>query len=176
MDITPQVLPAQASDAGLISRILARSFKAGCAVDHRNNPLLVAAWTRRHSTEQVLHWLADASLVLRVAWLQGKPVGVGMARSSGEINLCYVLPEYFRRGVGLSLMHSLEQRLAKLGKARALLYSTLTGQSFYRHLGYRDNGQALRVAAVPLRPMHKPLPPQPLQAVPSTMQVVVPVA
>lgn len=157
MDIYPQVVTAKAGDASLVSRILIRSFKAGCAVDHRNNPLLVNAWTYRHSAEQVAAWLADDSAHLEVAWLQGKPVGVGMVRDSGEVSLCYVLPEFFRRGIGHSLMRSLERHLAAIGRARVVLYSTLTGQGFYQHLGYRENGQALRVASVPLRPMHKPL-------------------
>lgn len=157
MDIYPQVLPAKPGDAGLISRILIRSFKAGCAIDHRNSPLLVDAWKRRHSVEQILAWLADTTVRMEVAWLQGKPVGVGMVRDSGEISLCYVLPEFFRRRVGGSLMHSLERRLADFGRARAVLYSTMTGHGFYQHLGYRENGQALRVASVALRPMHKPI-------------------
>ncbi len=80
-----------------------------------------------------------------------------MVRDSGEVSLCYVLPEFFRRGIGHSLMRSLERHLAAIGRARVVLYSTLTGQGFYQHLGYRENGQALRVASVPLRPMHKPL-------------------
>jgi ribosomal protein S18 acetylase RimI-like enzyme len=159
MDIYPQVLPAKVSDASLVSRILIRSFRAGCALDHRNNPLLVNAWLRRHSAEQVSVWLSDRTAQVEVAWLQGKPVGVGMVRNTGEVSLCYVLPEFFRRGVGQSLMKSLERHLARIGRARVLIYSTLTGQGFYQHLGYRENGQALRVASVPLRPMHKPLPP-----------------
>lgn len=157
MDIYPQVRPAKAGDASLVSRILTRSFRAGCALDHRNNPLLVNAWLRRHSPEQVAVWLEDRSRQVQVAWLQGKPVGVGMVRDTGEVSLCYVLPEFFRRGVGQSLMSALERHLARIGRARVLIYSTLTGQGFYQRLGYRENGQALRVASVPLRPMHKPL-------------------
>jgi predicted N-acetyltransferase YhbS len=107
-----------------------------------------------------------------------------MVRDTGEVSLCYVLPEFFRRGVGQSLMKSLERHLARIGRARVMIYTTLTGQGFYRHLGYRENGQALRVASVPLRPMHKSLsacePEQAMavshSALPSSMQVVVPVA
>lgn len=157
MDIYPQVLPVTPSDASLVSRILIRSFKTGCAIDHRNNALLVDAWSRRHSIEQIMAWMADARLHLEVAWLQGKPVGVGMAHSNGEISLCYVLPEFFRRGIGHSLMCSLERRLTRVGRVSAVVYSTLTGQGFYQHLGYRENGTAMRVGCVALRPMHKPL-------------------
>lgn len=181
MDIYPQVRVAAAADASLVSRILIRSFRAGCALDHRNNPLLVNAWLHRHSPEQVSRWLADTDVRVELASLQGKPVGVGMVRDSGEVSHCYVLPEFFRRGVGQSLMDSMERYLGDAGQGRVVLYSTLTGQGFYQHLGYRDNGQALRVASVPLQPMHKPLPtfvpvPGRQSGLPNSMQVVVPVA
>ena len=62
-----------------------------------NNP---AIWTRDKTLEHIQPWLADPRLYLNIALLQDKPVGVAMATLSGRLALCYVLPEWFRRGAG----------------------------------------------------------------------------
>ncbi len=93
MDTAIDIRPAVAADAGIISRILLRSIRVGCSLDHRNEPLRLEAWTRTRSIEHVLPWLADPRLCLNLAHLRGKPAGVGMARDDGRILLCYVQPE-----------------------------------------------------------------------------------
>lgn len=151
------IRPATAADAGIISRILMRSIQVGCSLDHRNEPARVEAWTRTRSIEHVVPWLSDPRLYLSLACLRGKPAGVGMARDDGRILLCYVQPEWFRRGVGRALVGGLESWLAMAGHGRVWLNSTLTAEGFYRRLGYRQAERAFEVKGLTAIPMHKPL-------------------
>ena len=159
MDVPIEICKAKPADAGIISRILERSIKLGCAVDHRNNPQIVAAWTRNKTIEHVLPWLTDRRRYLNVALLHDKPIGVGMALDSGRITFCYVQPEWFRRGAGLALVRDLEVWLSGLGWTQATLSSTRTGLSFYARLGYRQSAETFIVAGLTATPMHKPLAP-----------------
>ena len=155
MDIAITVCPAASSDAGIISRILTHSIERGCALDHRNAPLIVAAWVRHKSTADVLAWLAQSRLYLNLALLDDKPVGIGMARRDGRIALCYVQPECFRRGVGRALMTDLEAWLQRGRCRRACLNSTYTAVDFYRRLGYRTCAPGFGIAGLVATPMEK---------------------
>lgn len=151
------IAPPALGDAGIVSRILERSIRAGGALDHRNNPCLIEAWLRNKRCEDVSRWLDDDALHLRLAWLEGKPVGVALCLASGEICLCYVQPESFRRGVGRALMAAMEAFLHRQGYRRAMLYSTLTARGFHERLGYRQTGRALSFTGLLLVPMDKAL-------------------
>ncbi|QXI26886.1 GNAT family N-acetyltransferase [Pseudomonas vanderleydeniana] len=157
MDTAIDIRPAIAADAGIISRILQRSIRVGCSRDHRNEPARLEAWIRTRSIGHVLPWLADPRLYLNLAHWQGKPAGVGMARDDGRILLCYVQPEWFRRGIARALVAGLERWLTAAGHGTVRLNSTLTAEGFYRHLGYRQTAQSFRVAGFIAIPMHKPL-------------------
>ncbi|MCW0922584.1 GNAT family N-acetyltransferase [Pseudomonas sp. B24_DOA] len=151
------IRPATLADTGIINRIVERSIRIGCALDHRNHPLLVSDWLNRSPADFISSRLADPHFYLCVALLEDKPVGVGMARVSGEILLCYVQPESFRRGVGRALMHNLEGWLRIRGVQHVHLNSTRTAEAFYRHLGYQQAappGHSIGLQTVPLR---KPL-------------------
>jgi len=100
MDASIHICKATAADAGIISRIVERSIRVGCALDHRNDPRTVATWTHNKTIEHVQPWLADSRLYLNIALLQDKPIGVAMAAISGKVAFCYVQPEWFRRGAG----------------------------------------------------------------------------
>ncbi|MCY1461071.1 Acetyltransferase (GNAT) family protein [compost metagenome] len=103
----------------------------------------------------MLKWVEDTSLYLVVATLGSKPVGVGMATATGEISLCYVLPEYFRRGLGKAIMTTLEQWLKGKGFHCVVLNSTISGYHFYKRLGYCDNGEKIVVIGLTASPMLK---------------------
>ncbi len=151
--------PPAPGDAGIVSRILERSIRAGCALDHRNNPCLIEAWLRHKRCDDVSRWLVDDALHLRLGRLEGKPAGIALALASGEICLCYVLPEHFRRGVGRALMAAMEAILCRQGHRRAMLYSTRTAVGFHRHLGYRQTGRPMGLHGLMLVPMDKVLVP-----------------
>ncbi|WP_375122466.1 GNAT family N-acetyltransferase [Pseudomonas sp. LW8] len=151
------VRSATLADTGIINRIVERSIRIGCALDHRNHPLLVSDWLNRSSADFISSRLADPHFYLCIASFEDKPVGVGMARVSGEIPLCYVQPESFRRGVGRALMHNLEGWLRIRGVQHVYLNSTRTAEAFYRHLGYQQAAPPGLSTGVQTVPLHKPL-------------------
>ncbi|WP_213875911.1 GNAT family N-acetyltransferase [Pseudomonas sp. dw_358] len=149
-----QPLPA---DVTAISLIIERAIRTACAADHRNEQRLIGAWLRSTSPAQLLRCLRLPKTLARLALLQGKPVGVVIAGSDGEILQCYVMPEFSRRGVGTALMTDIEGCLLEQGREVASLSSTLTGFGFYRHLGYRESGQRLEVDGLTVTLMEKSL-------------------
>jgi ribosomal protein S18 acetylase RimI-like enzyme len=151
------IRPATLADASIISRIIERSIRIGCAPDHRNDLSLVSQWIGLQSADFISARLADPHFYLCIALLPDKPVGVGMARASGDILLCYVQPESFRRGVGRALMLDLEGWLRVRGVSHADLNSTHTGQAFYRRLGYHKSAPLLECNGLQTLPMHKSL-------------------
>lgn len=157
MEAAIYIQPATPADAGIISRIVERSIRVGCALDHRNDPGLVESWIRQQSTEHISAWLADPHLYLNLALLHEKPVGVAMAAANGAVMFCHVQPEWFRRGVGRALMSDLEGWLRIRGMAHSTLKSTRTGEAFYRRLGYRETAISLTPQGMQTFPMRKPL-------------------
>jgi GNAT superfamily N-acetyltransferase len=157
MDASIHICKATPADAGIISRIVERSIRVGCALDHRNDPRTVATWTHNKTIEHVQPWLTDQRLYLNIALLQDKPVGVAMAAISGRVAFCYVQPEWFRRGAGRALVRDLEGWLIGRGLRQARLNSTRTSEAFYRHLGYRPCARTFAVAGLRAIPMHKGL-------------------
>ncbi|MBD9441281.1 GNAT family N-acetyltransferase [Pseudomonas sp. PDM04] len=159
MEAPVHIRKATAADAGIISRIIEHSIRIGCALDHRNDPQTVATWTRNKSITHIQPWLADPRLYLNLALLKDKPVGAAMATLDGRLALLYVLPEWFRRGAGRALVHDLEGWLIEQGLMEVRLNSTRTGETFYRHLGYRPCAEAFTAAGLHAIPMHKALTP-----------------
>ena len=159
MDASIHITPAAPADAGIISRIVERSIRVGCALDHRNDAKIVSAWTHNKTAEHISAWLTDPRLYLNIALLQDKPVGVAMAAISGKVAFCYVQPEWFRRGAGQALVRDLEGWLLKQGVHHARLNSTRTSEAFYHHLGYQPCAQTFMVAGLHAIPMHKGLAP-----------------
>ena len=159
MDASINICKATPADAGIISRIVERSIRVGCALDHRNDPQTVATWTHTKTIDHVQPWLTDSRLYLNIALLQDKPVGVAMAAISGKVAFCYVQPEWFRRGAGQALVHDLETWLIAQGLPQARLNSTRTGEAFYQRLGYRACAESFTVAGLHAIPMHKVLSP-----------------
>ncbi|WP_367372410.1 GNAT family N-acetyltransferase [Pseudomonas lini] len=159
MDASIHICKATPADAGIISRIVERSIRVGCALDHRNDPRTVATWTHNKTIDHVQPWLADSRLYLNIALLQDKPIGVAMAAISGKVAFCYVQPEWFRRGAGQALVHDLETWLIAQGLPHARLNSTRTGEAFYYRQGYRACAETFTVAGLHAIPMHKALSP-----------------
>jgi ribosomal protein S18 acetylase RimI-like enzyme len=93
--------------------------------------------------ESVATWLEGSTN----GWLwetsAGEVVGFSMAdRSSGELLVIAMLPEYEGRGIGGQLMQQAEDWLAQSGCARAWLTTDvdqrLRAYGFYRHRGWID--------------------------------------
>ncbi|MBN3862693.1 GNAT family N-acetyltransferase [Pseudomonas frederiksbergensis] len=159
MDASIHICKATPADAGIICRIVERSIRVGCALDHRNDPQTVATWTHTKTIDHVQPWLSDPRLYLNIALLQDKPIGVAMAAISGKVAFCYVQPEWFRRGAGQALVHDLEAWLIARGLPQARLNSTRTSEAFYHRLGYRTCAETFTVAGLRAIPMLKSLSP-----------------
>lgn len=157
MDDPIQTCKAKPADAGIISRIIERSIRIGCARDHRNQPQTLAAWTHSTTLEHIRHWLTDPRLHLNIALLQNKPVGVALASICGKVAFCYVQPESFRRGAGKALIRDLEAWLIDQGLQRVRLHCTRSSELFYQHLGYRPCARAFMVAGLEVIAMQKSL-------------------
>ena len=93
--------------------------------------------------ESVAEWLEGSTS----GWLWETPsrdvVGFCMAdRSTGELLVVAVLPEYEGQGIGGQLMHHAEDWLAKSGCTRAWLTTdtdrSLRAYGFYRHRGWTE--------------------------------------
>jgi len=157
MDTFIEISTAAPGDAGIISRIAERSIRVGCAAEHRNDPRIVAAWTRNNTPARIRPWLADPRWRLTLARLHGRPVGVAMASVSGRIAFCYVQPEWFRRGAGRALVQDIEAWLYGRGLALVRLNSTSTSHGFDRRLGFEQSAKAFAIGGVAAIAMHKSL-------------------
>lgn len=157
MDTLIEIRTATPSDTGIISRIVDRSIRLGCAADHCNDPSVVAAWTRHYTVAHIRPWLDDPGLRLTLARLRGRPVGTALVSTTGRILFCYVQPEWFRRGTGQALMRDVEAWLRERRVVLARLDSTGTSRAFYRHLGFVQGPEASVINGVAAFAMHKPL-------------------
>ncbi|MBV4488277.1 GNAT family N-acetyltransferase [Pseudomonas sp. SWRI153] len=158
MEASVCIRSATLADTGIINRIIERSIRIGCALDHRNDARLVNDWISQSTVDFISSLLANPRCYLCIALLEDKPVGVGMAEINGRISLCHVQPESFRRGAGRALMHNLEGWLRVRGVQHVHLNSTGTAEAFYRHFGYRQAAPPLVSRGLQTLPMHKPLP------------------
>ncbi|HWH90144.1 MAG TPA: GNAT family N-acetyltransferase [Pseudomonas sp.] len=158
MEASVCIRSATLADTGIINRIVERSIRVGCALDHRNDHRLVSDWVSQSCAAFISGRLADPHFYLCIALFEDKPVGVGMAEVSGEVSLCYVQPEAFRRGAGRALMQDLEAWLRVRGVQDVHLNSTATAEAFYRHLGYRQAAPRVILKGLQAVPLHKPLP------------------
>ncbi|WP_347901230.1 GNAT family N-acetyltransferase [Pseudomonas purpurea] len=157
MDSSIHTCKAVPADAGIISRIVERSIRLGCAAEHRNNPTVVTAWTHNKTVDHVQPWLSDSRFYLNLALLHDKPVGVAMAATTGKIAFCYVQPEWFRRGAGQALVRDLEAWLKGQGLNHSQLNSTGTSEDFFQRLGYLRCAETFSVAGLTAIPMNKSL-------------------
>ncbi|MCU7248588.1 GNAT family N-acetyltransferase [Pseudomonas koreensis] len=157
MEAPIYICPATAADASIIQRIVERSIRIGCVLDHRNDARLVIPWLAQQACDHIHAWLADPRRYLNIALLHDKPIGAGMAAANGDITFCHVQPEWCRRGAGRALMADLEGWLRIRGTAGVHLNSTRSGAAFYQRLGYRESAQPLTQRGMQTFPMHKPL-------------------
>lgn len=93
--------------------------------------------------ESVATWLAGSTRGWLCETSTNEVVGFCMAdRSTGELLVIALLPEYEGRGIGGQLMHHAESWLAHSGCTRAWLTTdldqNLRAYGFYRHRGWTD--------------------------------------
>lgn len=92
--------------------------------------------------ERVRKWIESPEYYSVVAEnADGELVGFSLLARTGELKLCYVLPEVKQQGVGARMLTSIEhQAFAVWGLVQVHLSATDAVASFYQALGYRVQG------------------------------------
>lgn len=135
------VRPAIEYDAAAASKVLCRSITDCCFEDHRSDPKLIAAWVQNKTPETLRSWIVDESLFSAVAVKGSEVVGYAMSSRSGEVLLCYVVPEARFTGSGKAMLATIEHWASSSGIQSLYLNSTLTAHSFYTRNGFAMNGE-----------------------------------
>lgn len=152
---------ATAADAGLISRIIAATWRE--AYQGLIDDAYLARLPEEYWLPSLRTWLDSGRMYGFIAEADGFPVGAviyGRGRDSGfvdwgEIASLYVLPEASGRGIGSSLLAAAMQALREEGYTRFYLWAiegNHRANRFYRSRGfsvtqdqehYRIGGQAV---------------------------------
>jgi GNAT superfamily N-acetyltransferase len=135
-----QIRDAIPEDAPAASVVLKRSIAELCAIDHRNDPSILARWLGNKTHENFCAWVEQAHNSVLVAVDEGEILAVGSVTDAGTIGLNYVSPDVRFRGISRALLNALEARAAERGSHRSNLTSTETARRFYLSSGYVENG------------------------------------
>lgn len=131
---------ATTEDAQAVCIVLRRSITECCVEDHHNNPELLSAWLQNKTPENVSAWFASNENFSVVA-ISGKQVmGVGLLTKSGNLALCYTLPEVRFTGIGKALLRAMESHAVQAGFNEIYLSSTATAKAFYLRNGFVQSG------------------------------------
>lgn len=110
-----------------------RAIREICA--SRYTPAEIAAWGYRRGPEFYLNAILNKEFY--VAEEGGAVVGFGtLDQESGEVEAIYVSPRVVRRGVGMKILTTLEERARALRLRRLYLKASLNAVAFYERAGY----------------------------------------
>jgi GNAT superfamily N-acetyltransferase len=130
---------AVSEDASGACQVIRRSITELCAVDYKNDPVVLQRWLNNKAPEVFRKWIkSENSLLLAVEG--GNILAVGCVTDAGKIMLNYVSPDARFRGVSSALLSALERRAQQRGNERCTLESTETARQFYLARGYTENG------------------------------------
>ena len=128
-------------DAASVVAVLRDSITCLCVDAHQNHSPTLERWLRNKTTDNFCQWLEDPERYFVVAEVDSEICGVGMLRTSGDLDLCYVRPGKERLGIGSALVRALEARARHWRLNRLQLISTVNARAFYAHLGYEFTGE-----------------------------------
>jgi GNAT superfamily N-acetyltransferase len=148
---------AAEADIPAMSEVLTRSITELCALDHKNDPAAVAAWTANKTPEGVRRILDNPDVQLFVAEHDSVVAAVGCVQAGNEIGLNYVHPEHRLQGVSRALLAAMEQAMREAGVTEAKLKATQTAHDFYRANGWLDAGELYTGRWIDAWPMMKVL-------------------
>ena len=135
------IRPAVVADAEAAAEVLRRSIREVCGPDYGHDAPLLERWCGNKTRENLERWISDPENVMLVAEQGARLLAVGAIHCSGEIRLCYAVPEALGRGIGGALLAGLESHAAGWSLERITLHSTSTAKGFYERHGYRQNGE-----------------------------------
>lgn len=159
---------AQATEAAQACEVVRQSITHFCALDHRHDPAVLAAWLANKTADHLAAWMAAPHAM---AWGAYWGIGLGADRGAevgstmvgfalltqGKLALCYVVPQALHQGVGRALLLAAEEGARQAGIAALVLESTRTADAFYRRHGYEPAGAAQAWAGLQAQPMCKQL-------------------
>ena len=151
------VRTAKDQDAEAACHVLRRSIAECCIEDHKNDPLVLQNWLENKTPENVRAWFQNAGSFAVVLEAAGKIAGVALMSKTGEVALCYLVPEARFIGAGKALLSSMETEAIRRGLDTLQLESTATAQAFYRRNGFVSYGEPRRAFEITAFPMRKKL-------------------
>ena len=95
-----------------------------------------------------------------VAEANGEIVGIGngvVENGRGRVSLLFVLPEYFRKGIGRKLMKRLEEYFIRNNVRYSYLRSSSLALAFYQDFGYKKTSGMKKSFGIKYYPMKKVL-------------------
>jgi hypothetical protein len=136
-----------------MSAVLIASITELCALDHRNDPAMLAGWRENKAPERVAAWFSSPASTLLVAERNGEVAAVGGYFTADRVvSLNYVAPQHRFAGVSTALLAAIE---AGLGPGEASLESTQTARRFYESRGWRVAGDLAVHRGIDGYPMRK---------------------
>lgn len=145
-------------DAIAICGVLRRSIAECCVQDHGNDASLLSAWLKNKTTENVAAWISSSGNFSVVADIEGEVKGFGLLSNTGEVRMCYLLPEVRYIGLGKALLIAMEKEAERMAIEELRLDSTATGLPFYRRNGFRQNGEPKLFLGITAYPCAKRIP------------------
>src|SRR5262245_19995695 len=110
------VRSARPEEAEAICGVQIRSIREIDGPDYGNDEALLERWCRNKKPEFIRSWLADPGNRTFVAVdPDDRIVGAALIHSSGEVRLCYVVPEVLGKGVGHALIERLTSEARGIG-------------------------------------------------------------
>ncbi|PIF91426.1 acetyltransferase (GNAT) family protein [Acidovorax sp. 62] len=160
--LTPHtdVCRANAAEAAQACDVVRQSITHCCALDHRDDPQVLAAWLANKTAERFAAWMTAPGAMAWGAYRGGdegaRMVGFVLLMQS-KLALCYVVPQALHQGVGRALLQAAEDAARQAGVAAVELESTRTAEPFYRRHGYEPAGAVQAWAGLQAQPMRKRL-------------------
>ena len=151
---------AKERDAEAACEVLRRSIMECCTEDHLNDQARLEPWLSNKTPDNVRQWIRTQGSYAIVAEVDGAVVGVAMMLESGDITLCYLVPEVRFTGVGKALLAELESKAFQLGLPALTLNSTKTAHAFYIRNGFESSGAPSFWHGIDCYPMVKALGPR----------------
>lgn len=175
-----EVRRLQAPAAARASEVVRQSIIHCCALDHRHDPAVLAAWLANKTADHLAAWMAAPHAMAWGAYrgsCRGAYGGAGAEADAGasanadkdavmvgfallmqdKLALCYVVRDALHQGTGRALIAVVEDGAKAAGVSAVLLESTRTAQAFYRRHGYEPIGAVQTWAGLQAQPMCKRL-------------------
>ncbi|MGM7665879.1 GNAT family N-acetyltransferase [Microbacterium sp. A93] len=116
-------------------------------IDEETFVVGAAGWARAHADTHIPHVaVTEDGSIIGMAWLALTP-RVATTRSldrwSGDLQSCYVLPEYRSHGIGGRLVRAVLDTAAERGAEHVTVHTSVDSRGMYTRNGFRSNPRLL---------------------------------